>query len=82
MTGAVTKGEDGRPMVIHFGVPMKAAAGASISDTWRTLGMRGTGSHDVVIDGLFVPDAAVPFSRKAGEWHPVFQIDRDDRVSL
>ena len=35
--------------------------------------MRGTGSNDVVIENLFIPDANVAFSRKAGEWHPVFQ---------
>jgi alkylation response protein AidB-like acyl-CoA dehydrogenase len=72
MTGAIVDGESG-PMVIHFGAPMKAAE-VKVEETWRTLGMRGTGSHDVVIDGLFVPDAAVGFARKAGEWHPVFQI--------
>ena len=45
-----------------------------VEDTWHTLGMRGTGSHDVVIDGLFVPEAGVALKRKAGEWHPLFQI--------
>ena len=28
-----------------------------ILDTWRTLGLRGTGSHDAVADGVFVPNA-------------------------
>ena len=60
-------------MVIHFPVPMKAPE-VKVLDTWRTLGMRGTGSNDVVIDGLFVPDASVAVSRKSGEWHPLFQI--------
>lgn len=36
--------------------------------------MRGTGSHDVVIEGHVVPEAAVVLKRKAGEWHPMFQI--------
>ena len=27
-----------------------------------------------MIENLFVPDAGVAFSRKAGEWHPVFHI--------
>jgi len=72
MTGAVLETETG-PTVIHFGAPMKAAE-VNVQDTWHALGMRGTGSHDVVLDELFVPDAAVAFSRKAGEWHPVFQI--------
>jgi indole-3-acetate monooxygenase len=35
--------------------------------------MRGTGSHDVVLDDLFVPEAAVALKRKSGEWHPLFQ---------
>lgn len=72
MTGAVHEADDGTRSVIHFGAPMKAAE-VSIEDTWRTLGMRGTASNDVVIENLFVPDANVAFTRKAGEWHPVFQ---------
>ncbi|WP_109575685.1 acyl-CoA dehydrogenase family protein [Aminobacter sp. AP02] len=72
-TGAIHQGEDGKEHVIHFGVPMRAPE-VSVMDNWRTLGMRGTGSNDVVIDGLFVPDTAVSFSRQPGQWHPVFQI--------
>ena len=72
MTGAVLDTENG-PTVIHFGAPMKATE-VKVQDTWHALGMRGTGSHDVVMEDLFIPDAAVAFSRKAGEWHPVFQI--------
>jgi alkylation response protein AidB-like acyl-CoA dehydrogenase len=73
MTGAVLE-EDGKPpMVLHFGVPMNSP-NVKVLDTWRTLGMRGTGSHDVMIDGHVVPEAAVALSRKAGEWHPLFQI--------
>lgn len=71
MTGAVLE-EDGVRHVLHFGAPMKAEE-VRILDTWHTLGMRGTGSHDVVLDDLFVPEAAVALKRKAGEWHPLFQ---------
>jgi len=73
MTGAVHEAEDGSRSVIHFGAPMKAAE-VRIEPTWRALGMRGTGSNDVVIENLFVPDGSVAFSRKAGERHPVFHI--------
>ncbi|MGG5818227.1 acyl-CoA dehydrogenase family protein [Falsiroseomonas sp. HW251] len=72
MTGAVLQ-EDGADHVLHFGVNMKAPE-VKVLDTWHTLGMRGTGSHDVAIDGLFIPDAAVALKRKAGEWHPLFRI--------
>ena len=71
MTSAVHESDDGSRSVIHFGAPMKAAE-VCIEQTWRTLGMRGTASNDVVIETLFIPDAGVAFSRTAGEWHPVF----------
>lgn len=73
MTGAVLAADNQPDTVIHFAAPMKAPE-VKVLDNWRTLGMRGTGSNDVMIEGLFVPDAGVSFSRKAGEWHPVFQI--------
>lgn len=72
MTGAVLE-EDGARYVLHFGAPMKATE-IRILDTWHTLGMRGTGSHDVVLDDLFVPEAGVALKRKAGEWHPLFHV--------
>lgn len=73
MTGAVLEEPGQPPMVLHFGVPMNSPH-VKVLDTWRTLGMRGTGSHDVMIDGHVVPDAAVALKRKAGEWHLLFQI--------
>ena len=73
MTGAVYAPEGQDPVVLHFGIPMNSPH-VKVLDTWRTLGMRGTGSHDVLIDGHIVPDAAIAVQRKAGEWHPLFQI--------
>jgi alkylation response protein AidB-like acyl-CoA dehydrogenase len=73
MTGAILDSEGEPPMVLHFGIPMKSPH-VKVLDTWRTLGMRGTGSHDVLIEGHIVPEAAIGARRKAGEWHPLFHI--------
>jgi alkylation response protein AidB-like acyl-CoA dehydrogenase len=73
MTSAVLEEEGGARSVLHFGVPMNSPH-VRIDPVWNTLGMRGTGSNDVVIDGHVVPETAVALKRKAGEWHPLFQI--------
>jgi acyl-CoA dehydrogenase len=57
------------PQVLHFSIPMRAD-GVSIDLTWDTLGMRATGSHTVVLDEVFVPDAAIALTRPADAWHP------------
>lgn len=72
MTGAISE-EDGERTVLHFAVPL-CAPEVLVLDTWRTMGMRNTGSHDIQIDGLFIPDDKIPLRRKAGEWHPAFQL--------
>jgi alkylation response protein AidB-like acyl-CoA dehydrogenase len=72
MSSAVVEEEGEQNSVIHFGIPMSSPA-MKIEQTWKTLGMRGTGSHDVLIDGHVVPEAAVALKRKAGEWHPLWQ---------
>jgi alkylation response protein AidB-like acyl-CoA dehydrogenase len=72
MTGAISD-EDGKKTVLHFGVPLSAPE-VTVLDTWRTMGMRGTGSHDITIEGLFIADDKIPLKRAAGEWHPAFQM--------
>lgn len=59
------------PQVVHASVPF-SADGVSIVETWDATGMRATGSHTVVLDDVFVPDAAVPLVRPADAWHPVW----------
>lgn len=38
---------------------LREAAGVTLEETWDTLGMRATGSHDIVLDEVFVPDEQV-----------------------
>jgi alkylation response protein AidB-like acyl-CoA dehydrogenase len=68
MTMAIYADPTAGPTVLHFAIPL-SAPGVKVQDTWRTLGMRGTGSHDTVLDGVFVPDAAVGIRRPAGQWN-------------
>ncbi|HYD27778.1 acyl-CoA dehydrogenase family protein [Brevundimonas sp.] len=73
MTSAVYDDPEAGPTVLHFGVPF-AAEGVAIHETWRVMGMRGTGSHDVELNAVFIPDAAVSGRRPQGKWHPLFHI--------
>jgi alkylation response protein AidB-like acyl-CoA dehydrogenase len=56
----VVKG--GAPIMTPFGTPQIrmlnfSRADAEILDTWKVTGLRGTGSADVVVKDLFVPDS-------------------------
>ncbi len=63
----------GGPRVLHFALPT-SAEGVTIEKTWDTLGLRATGSHTVVLEEAFVPDAAVSLDRPADVWHPVWNV--------
>jgi indole-3-acetate monooxygenase len=66
--------ENGEPVTLITLFPREKA---EIIDNWDTLGMRGTGSHDVNVDDVFVPaERAVPFKpleqpspAYSGPWH-------------
>jgi acyl-CoA dehydrogenase len=73
MTSAVEEDAADGPTVLHFALPM-TAEGVSVLDNWDTLGMRGTGSQDVLLDNVFVPDIAISGRRKPGPWHPLLHI--------
>jgi acyl-CoA dehydrogenase len=59
--------------VLHFAVPF-AAPGISLADDWRTLGMRATGSHTILLDNVFVPDDAIALRRPRGRFHPAWNV--------
>lgn len=52
--------EDGKPQLLGNGLPdvrlmLVPASEATILDTWDVAGLRGTGSHDIEIQEVFVP---------------------------
>lgn len=73
MTSAVYDDPAAGPTVLHFGVPL-SAPGVRIEETWRAMGMRATGSHDIVLDGFQVADAGVVGRRPQGKWHGLYHI--------
>lgn len=52
MDGDKPRMVEGMPVMIAFVI---RAQEARIEDTWRSLGMRGTDSNDVIMDDIFVP---------------------------
>ncbi len=73
VTSAVYEDPNDGPTVLHFPVPMRAD-GLTVLDNWRAMGMRATGSGDVLIEGVFVPDGAISLRRPRGVWHPFFNV--------
>lgn len=72
-TSAVYEDPNEGPTVLHFMVPLSAPE-TKIEPSWRAMGMRGTGSHQVRIENFFVADAAVSVRRPKGLWHPLFHL--------
>src|SRR3989441_216305 len=71
-TGIYDDPEKG-PTVLHFGVNLHQP-GVTIQDNWRTMGMRGTGSNDILIENVDVADAGVSVRRPKGTWAPFFDV--------
>lgn len=55
--------------VLSMAIPVRAE-GVKIVETWDTLGMRGTGSHDVELTDVFVADAQIASNRPWGVVDP------------
>jgi alkylation response protein AidB-like acyl-CoA dehydrogenase len=61
------------PRVLNMAVPM-GDPNVTVLDTWDTLGMRGTASNDVIVDGAFVPAERVLADRPHGVMDPPLQV--------
>ena len=53
---------DGKPEARYLLVPVSQA---ELLDTWHTKGMRGTGTHNFVVNDVFVPEERTVFPRGA-----------------
>lgn len=59
--------------VLHFSIPIKSNS-VSVMNNWQAMGMRGTGSHSVKLDKVFIPETAISLRRPRGEFHPVWNV--------
>nr|WP_217446039.1 acyl-CoA dehydrogenase family protein [Myxococcus sp. CA040A] len=66
-SGKPVMGTDGKPALRTVLVP---ASSARILDNWQVLGMRGSGSHDISVEDVFVPEAYAFDVAAARPCHP------------
>ncbi len=59
-------------IVLNMAVPL-ASPGVTVLDTWDSMGMRGTGSHDIELTDVFVPEERVLARRPYGKIDPPLQ---------
>ncbi len=73
VTSAAYEDPENGWQVLHFAVPIKSQ-GVTVLDNWQAMGMRGTGSHSVKLEKVFVPETAITLRRPRGEFHPVWNV--------
>jgi 3-hydroxy-9,10-secoandrosta-1,3,5(10)-triene-9,17-dione monooxygenase len=52
--GGLVLGDDGKP--VDFRTFLLPIADYTIEDVWDTVGLRGTGSNDIIVEDVFVPE--------------------------
>jgi alkylation response protein AidB-like acyl-CoA dehydrogenase len=73
VTSSVLEHPSEGEQVLHFAVPL-SAKGVRIGNDWDALGMRGTGSHTVELDGVFVPESSIVLRRARKGWPAVWSV--------
>jgi len=63
---AIDVAAPGGPQIVHAFVE-RDSPGVTVVETWDTLGMRPTQSHDTILDAVFVPDARIGRVVPAGD---------------
>ena len=73
------RGEDGNVQLLEILVPKGQF---EIVDTWHTVGMRGSGSHDVRVENVFVPETHITHTfYGARHTGPLFRIPPRTRLA-
>lgn len=65
--GVWARSDDAEPLVGTWVVP-RGSDGLEVEETWNHLGMRASGSHDVVFHDVFVPEDHAADIRPAEAW--------------
>ena len=63
--------ENGNPIML---MPAFPRADATVLDTWHTVGMRGTGSHDFEVKDVFVPESRTARVAPLKELPPAYDL--------
>ena len=70
---AIDADAPGGPQIVHAFVE-RTSPGVTVVETWDTLGMRPTQSHDTILDGVFVPDDRIGRVVPAGDGSDLFLV--------
>ena len=79
--GGLVKGEglvDGIPQMYHFLLPRSDYE--IVEDSWNVLGLRGTGSKDIIVSDAFVPDYRVLNATKVFDGTAALEAGRDEAL--
>jgi alkylation response protein AidB-like acyl-CoA dehydrogenase len=68
---AIDADAPGGPQIVHAFVE-RTSRGVTVVETWNTLGMRPTQSHDTILESVFVPDERVGRVTPAGDGTDLF----------
>jgi acyl-CoA dehydrogenase len=72
-TMAVLQEPDTEPVVLLMGIPT-SAPGVQVVETWDALGMRASGSHDLVLEDVFVSEAQISARRPWAKLDPALRV--------
>ena len=70
---AIDVNAPGGPQIVHAFVG-RESNGVTVVETWDTLGMRPTQSHDTILDHVFVPDERIGRVVPAGDGSDIFLV--------